>query len=159
MNIIARNMKRPETRAQRRSCGSRRQPVVSHVQTMSGGTCAVRDGFVSVPEDGQMLAALLGWGQGTFASKVEIGEGSVDVTREVDGGLKTVTLKLLAVVTTDLRLNKPRYASLPHIMKAKKKPIAEKTPRRLWRGHYAASNPELESSQGHHRHDSAEWKR
>ncbi|MGO8737890.1 electron transfer flavoprotein subunit beta/FixA family protein [Rhodoblastus sp.] len=79
-------------------------------------------------QTGQMLAALLGWGQGTFASKVEISDGSVDVTREVDGGLQTVTLKLPAVVTSDLRLNEPRYASLPNIMKAKKKPIAEKTP-------------------------------
>ena len=79
-------------------------------------------------QTGQMLAALLGWGQGTFASKVEIADGSVDVTREVDGGLQTVTLKLPAVVTTDLRLNEPRYASLPNIMKAKKKPLAEKSP-------------------------------
>jgi electron transfer flavoprotein beta subunit len=79
-------------------------------------------------QTGQMLAALLGWGQGTFASKVEIADGSVDVTREVDGGLQTVALKTPAVVTTDLRLNEPRYASLPNIMKAKKKPIAEKTP-------------------------------
>ena len=79
-------------------------------------------------QTGQMLAALLGWGQGTFASKVEIAEASVDVVREVDGGVQTVTLKLPAVVTTDLRLNEPRYASLPNIMKAKKKPIAEKTP-------------------------------
>ena len=78
-------------------------------------------------QTGQMLAALLGWPQGTFASKVEPGEGSVDVTREVDGGLQTVSLKLPAVVTTDLRLNEPRYASLPNIMKAKKKPIAEKS--------------------------------
>ena len=78
-------------------------------------------------QTGQMLAALLGWGQGTFASKVELADGSVDVTREVDGGLQTVTLKLPALVTTDLRLNEPRYASLPNIMKAKKKPIAEKT--------------------------------
>jgi electron transfer flavoprotein beta subunit len=78
-------------------------------------------------QTGQMLGALLGWGQGTFASKVAIGEGTVDVTREVDGGLQTVTLKLPAVVTTDLRLNEPRYASLPNIMKAKKKPIDEKT--------------------------------
>jgi electron transfer flavoprotein beta subunit len=75
-------------------------------------------------QTGQMLAALLGWAQGTFASKVEIGEGSVDVTREVDGGLQTVSLKLPAIITTDLRLNEPRYASLPNIMKAKKKPIA-----------------------------------
>ncbi|CUA93749.1 electron transfer flavoprotein subunit beta/FixA family protein [Pannonibacter indicus] len=79
-------------------------------------------------QTGQMLAALLGWGQGTFASKVSVGDGSVDVTREVDGGLQTVTLKLPAIVTTDLRLNEPRYASLPNIMKAKKKPIDEKTP-------------------------------
>ncbi|HEV2574548.1 MAG TPA: electron transfer flavoprotein subunit beta/FixA family protein [Beijerinckiaceae bacterium] len=78
-------------------------------------------------QTGQMLAALLGWSQGTFASKVVIGDGSLDVTREVDGGLQTVTLKLPAVVTTDLRLNEPRYASLPNIMKAKKKPIDEKT--------------------------------
>ncbi len=79
-------------------------------------------------QTGQMLAALLGWGQGTFASKIELAEGTVDVTREVDGGLQTVTLKMPAIVTTDLRLNEPRYASLPNIMKAKKKPIDEKTP-------------------------------
>ncbi|MGH7881022.1 MAG: electron transfer flavoprotein subunit beta/FixA family protein, partial [Candidatus Binataceae bacterium] len=79
-------------------------------------------------QTGQMLAALLGWGQGTFASKVTVGEQHVDVTREVDGGLQTVSLKLPAVVTTDLRLNEPRYASLPNIMKAKKKTIEEKTP-------------------------------
>ena len=78
-------------------------------------------------QTGQMLAALLGWGQGTFASKVVIAEGTVDVTREVDGGSQTVALKLPAIVTTDLRLNEPRYASLPNIMKAKKKPIDEKT--------------------------------
>ena len=74
-------------------------------------------------QTGQMLAALLGWAQGTFASKVAIGDGSVEVTREIDGGLETVSLKLPAIVTTDLRLNEPRYASLPNIMKAKKKPI------------------------------------
>lgn len=79
-------------------------------------------------QTGQMLAALLGWAQGTFASKVELKVGSVDVTREVDGGLQTVALKLPAIVTTDLRLNEPRYASLPNIMKAKKKPIDEKSP-------------------------------
>ncbi|WP_206933571.1 electron transfer flavoprotein subunit beta/FixA family protein [Roseococcus thiosulfatophilus] len=72
---------------------------------------------------GQMLAALMGWPQGTFASKVEIADGSATVTREVDGGLETVKLKLPAVVTADLRLNEPRYASLPNIMKARKKPI------------------------------------
>jgi electron transfer flavoprotein beta subunit len=79
-------------------------------------------------QTGQMLAALLGWGQGTFASKVEIADGSVAVTREVDGGLQTVSLKLPAIVTTDLRLNEPRYASLPNIMKAKKKPLDKKSP-------------------------------
>ena len=79
-------------------------------------------------QTGQMLAALLGWGQGTFASKVEFADASVSVTREVDGGLQTVSLKLPAIVTTDLRLNEPRYASLPNIMKAKKKPIDEKAP-------------------------------
>ncbi|MGB8276754.1 MAG: electron transfer flavoprotein subunit beta/FixA family protein [Methylovirgula sp.] len=77
-------------------------------------------------QTGQMLAALLGWGQGTFASKVEIGEGYVFVGREVDGGIETVELKLPAVVTTDLRLNEPRYPTLPNIMKAKKKVIEEK---------------------------------
>jgi electron transfer flavoprotein beta subunit len=77
-------------------------------------------------QTGQMLAALLGWGQGTFASKVEIAEGFVTVTREVDGGHATVKLKLPAVITTDLRLNEPRYASLPNIMKARAKPIAKK---------------------------------
>ncbi|NVK33397.1 MAG: electron transfer flavoprotein subunit beta/FixA family protein [Rhodobacteraceae bacterium] len=78
-------------------------------------------------QTGQMLAALLGWAQGTFASKVDLGDSTVDVTREVDGGLQTVKLKLPAIVTTDLRLNEPRYASLPNIMKAKKKPIDEKS--------------------------------
>jgi electron transfer flavoprotein beta subunit len=76
---------------------------------------------------GQMLAALLGWPQGTFAAKLEVEEGGITVTREVDGGLQTVSLKLPAIITTDLRLNEPRYASLPNIMKARKKPIAEKT--------------------------------
>jgi electron transfer flavoprotein beta subunit len=79
-------------------------------------------------QTGQMLGALLGWPQGTFAYKIEVGDGSIDVTREVDGGLQTVGLKLPAIVTTDLRLNEPRYASLPNIMKAKKKPLAETTP-------------------------------
>ena len=74
-------------------------------------------------QTGQMLAALLGRPQGTFASKVELGADAITVTREVDGGLETVSLKLPAVLTTDLRLNEPRYASLPNIMKAKKKPI------------------------------------
>lgn len=79
-------------------------------------------------QTGQMLAALLGWAQGTFASSVEIDEGKAMVTREVDGGLQVVELKLPAIVTTDLRLNQPRYASLPSIMKAKKKPLDEKSP-------------------------------
>jgi electron transfer flavoprotein beta subunit len=82
-------------------------------------------------QTGQMLAALLGWPQGTFAYRIEVGDGSIDVTREVDGGLQTVGLKLPAIVTTDLRLNEPRYASLPNIMKAKKKPLAETTPEAL----------------------------
>jgi electron transfer flavoprotein beta subunit len=82
-------------------------------------------------QTGQMLAALLGWPQGTFASKIAIADGVIDVTREVDGGLQTVALKLPAIVTTDLRLNEPRYASLPNIMKAKKKPIDETTPEAL----------------------------
>jgi electron transfer flavoprotein beta subunit len=77
---------------------------------------------------GQMLAALTGRPQGTFASKVEVAGDSVSVTREVDGGLETVSLKLPAIVTTDLRLNEPRYASLPNIMKAKSKPLGVKTP-------------------------------
>ena len=74
-------------------------------------------------QTGQMLAALLGWPQATFASKVVLGDGSASVTREVDGGLETVEIRLPAVVTTDLRLNEPRYATLPNIMKAKKKPL------------------------------------
>ena len=79
-------------------------------------------------QTGQMLAALAGRPQGTFASKLEVAGDSVSVTREVDGGLETVSLKLPAIVTTDLRLNEPRYASLPNIMKAKSKPLAQKTP-------------------------------
>ncbi|MDQ0562953.1 electron transfer flavoprotein beta subunit [Rhizobium mesoamericanum] len=79
-------------------------------------------------QTGQMLSALLGWAQGTFASKVEISDGKATVTREVDGGLQTIDIKLPAVVTTDLRLNEPRYASLPNIMKAKKKPLDRRTP-------------------------------
>jgi len=79
-------------------------------------------------QTGQMLAALTGRPQGTFASKVEVAGDSVNVTREVDGGLETVSLKTPAIVTTDLRLNEPRYASLPNIMKAKSKPLVQKTP-------------------------------
>ena len=94
--------------------------------------CLVILGKQAIDDDsnqtGQMLAALLGWPQGTFASKVTIDGDAISVTREVDGGLQTVKLKSPAIVTTDLRLNEPRYASLPNIMKAKKKPIDEKTP-------------------------------
>src|SRR5499426_1704407 len=80
-------------------------------------------------QTGQMLAALLAWSQATFASKLAInGDGTANVTREVDGGLETIKVKMPLVMTTDLRLNEPRYASLPNIMKAKKKPIEEKTP-------------------------------
>ncbi len=79
-------------------------------------------------QTGQMLAALLGWPQATFASKIVLDQGALLVTREVDGGLETLRLKLPAIVTTDLRLNEPRYASLPNIMKAKKKPLDVKKP-------------------------------
>jgi electron transfer flavoprotein beta subunit len=79
-------------------------------------------------QTGQMLSALLGWSQATFASVVETADGQAKVTREVDGGLETIQVKLPAIVTTDLRLNEPRYASLPNIMKAKKKPIEEMAP-------------------------------
>ncbi len=80
---------------------------------------------------GQMLAALLGWPQGTFASKVEIADGTLTVTREIDGGLETLALTLPAIITTDLRLNEPRYASLPNIMKARKKPVETIKPETL----------------------------
>lgn len=79
-------------------------------------------------QTGQMVSALLDWPQATFASKITLGDGEAEVMREVDGGLETIAVKLPAVVTTDLRLNEPRYASLPNIMKAKKKPIDVKTP-------------------------------
>jgi electron transfer flavoprotein beta subunit len=102
------------------------------------GICeAEKPGFVilgkqAIDDDsnqtGQMLAALLGWPQATFAHKLELGDSSAQVEREIDGGLQTVEIKLPAVMTTDLRLNEPRYASLPNIMKAKKKPIDEKSP-------------------------------
>jgi electron transfer flavoprotein beta subunit len=82
-------------------------------------------------QSGQMLAGLLGWPQGTFASKIALADGKVRVVREVDGGLETLLLSRPAVITTDLRLNEPRYASLPNIMKAKKKPIDETTPETL----------------------------
>ncbi len=82
-------------------------------------------------QTGQMLAGLLGWPQGTFAAKVEIGEGTLEVRREVDGGLQILSLKLPAVVTADLRLNEPRYVKLPNIMKAKKKPLDVFTPAEL----------------------------
>ena len=77
---------------------------------------------------GQMLAALLGWSQGTFASELKIDGDKALVTREVDGGLQTISVKMPAIITVDLRLNEPRYASLPNIMKAKAKPLAAKTP-------------------------------
>ena len=82
-------------------------------------------------QTGQMLAALLGWPQATFASKVEVGGDGVQVTREIDGGLETLALPLPAVITTDLRLNEPRYATLPNIMKAKKKPLETVKPAEL----------------------------
>jgi electron transfer flavoprotein beta subunit len=82
-------------------------------------------------QTGQMLAALLGWSQGTFVSKIEKPNGAIEVTREVDGGLETVELTMPAVITVDLRLNEPRYASLPNIMKAKKKPIDTLAPEEL----------------------------
>jgi electron transfer flavoprotein beta subunit len=82
-------------------------------------------------QTGQMLAALLGWAQATFASKLKVEGGKAQVTREIDGGLETIEIKLPAVLTTDLRLNEPRYASLPNIMKAKKKPIEQMTPEAL----------------------------
>lgn len=82
-------------------------------------------------QTGQMLSALLGWGQATFASKVEVADGSAIVTREVDSGLETIKVALPAIVTVDLRLNEPRYASLPNIMKAKKKPLDETSPETL----------------------------
>ena len=79
-------------------------------------------------QTGQMLSALLGWAQATFASMLEINGGTAQVTREIDGGLQTIEVKMPLIMTTDLRLNQPRYASLPNIMKAKKKPLDEKTP-------------------------------
>jgi len=82
-------------------------------------------------QTGQMLAGLLGWSQGTFASKIDLSEGKANVTREVDGGLETLAINVPAIITTDLRLNEPRYASLPNIMKAKKKPIEEMSPEDL----------------------------
>ena len=82
-------------------------------------------------QTGQMLAAILGWPQGTFASKLEVNDKEINVTREIDGGLETLAIKLPAVVTTDLRLNEPRYASLPNIMKAKQKPIEKVKPNDL----------------------------
>ncbi|MHB8354570.1 MAG: electron transfer flavoprotein subunit beta/FixA family protein [Burkholderiales bacterium] len=82
-------------------------------------------------QTGQMLAALLGWAQATFASRIELGEGNASVTREIDGGLETLSIRLPAVISTDLRLNEPRYATLPNIMKAKKKPLETLTPSAL----------------------------
>lgn len=99
------------------------------------GTDLVLLGKQAIDDDsnqvGQMLAALLGWSQGTFASKLAIADGKAEVAREIDGGLETVSLSMPAVVTVDLRLNEPRYASLPNIMKAKKKPIEVVSPEDL----------------------------
>ena len=94
----------------------------------SSSSSASRRSTTIPTRPGRCSRALLGWPQGTFASKLAVGDGTIDVTREVDGGLQTVALKLPAIVTTDLRLNEPRYASLPNIMKAKKKPLDETTP-------------------------------
>jgi electron transfer flavoprotein beta subunit len=98
----------------------------------SEGTDIILLGKQAIDDDnnqtGQMLAALMGIGQGTFASEVKVEGDKVNVTREIDGGLQTLALELPAVITTDLRLNEPRYAKLPNIMKAKKKPLDEKTP-------------------------------
>ena len=109
---------------------------------MSKSPTLVITGKQAIDDDsnqtGQMLAALLGWAQGTFAHKLELGDATATIEREIDGGLQTVEVKLPAVMTTDLRLNEPRYASLPNIMKAKKKPIDEKIARRLRRRCHAA---------------------
>ena len=100
--------------------------LLQHVQQQEEAQMVIL-GKQSIDNDnnqtGQMLAALLNWGQGTFASKIEVSDGKVNVTREIDGGLETVALKLPTIVTTDLRLNEPRYVKLPNIMKAKKKPL------------------------------------
>lgn len=94
-----------------------------HPQLVILGKQAIDD---DCNQTGQMLAALLGWSQGTFASKVTLAADTIEVTREIDGGLQTVALNIPAIITTDLRLNEPRYASLPNIMKAKKKPLEER---------------------------------
>ena len=124
----------------RRAAGGRQDPQGRGRKPSSpaSSSWASRRSTTTATQTGQMLAALTGWAQGTFASKVVVGDGTVEVTREVDGGMQTVSLKLPAIVTTDLRLNEPRYASLPNIMKAKKKPIDEKTPGRLRGGRRAA---------------------
>ncbi len=98
------------------------------VKVVIMGKQAIDDDF---NQTGQMLAAKLGWSQATFASKVEVSDNSATVTREIDGGLETLEVKLPAVITTDLRLNEPRYVTLPNIMKAKKKPLDKKTPDEL----------------------------
>jgi electron transfer flavoprotein beta subunit len=98
------------------------------VKVVIMGKQAIDDDF---NQTGQMLAAKLGWSQATFASKVEVSDDAVTVTREIDGGLETLEVSLPAVITTDLRLNEPRYVTLPNIMKAKKKPLDKKTPDEL----------------------------
>ncbi len=106
-----------------RAVAEREQP-----QLVICGKQAIDD---DASQTGQMLAALLGWGQAAFASKVQVADGRAVVTREIDGGLETVSVALPALITTDLRLNEPRYASLPNIMKAKKKPLDTLTPDEL----------------------------
>jgi electron transfer flavoprotein beta subunit len=98
------------------------------VKVVIMGKQAIDDDF---NQTGQMLAAKLGWSQATFASKVEVSDNAATVTREIDGGLETLEVSLPAVITTDLRLNEPRYVTLPNIMKAKKKPLDKKTPDEL----------------------------
>ena len=108
-------------------------------------------------QTGQMLAALLDWPQATFASKVDIAGGSATVKREVDGGLETVEIRLPAVVTTDLRLNEPRYATLPNIMKAKKKPLETTTPADARRRRRAAARRRSRSSSPPSARAAARW--
>jgi electron transfer flavoprotein beta subunit len=105
--------------------------ILKEIATKEGAEIVIL-GKQAIDDDsnqtGQMLAALLGWSQATFASEVKLDGGKAEVTREVDGGLQTIKVNLPTVITVDLRLNEPRYASLPNIMKARKKPIEEKTP-------------------------------
>lgn len=104
---------------------------LAHRETVDLVICGKQAIDDDANQTGQMLAALMGWPQATFASKLVLGEGCAEVTREVDGGLETISVRLPAVITTDLRLNEPRYATLPNIMKAKKKPLDRVTPQAL----------------------------